>query len=388
MQPTCSFWNTTTQQWSTEGCVVLDSEVSLPDGRPGILCSCSHLTEFSVLVDRFDGVSCASKSGWIFVGLYGAITAIAVWQLLRYFIYFHTSKITPLVVQLALIFALGVIRVIGQSIRAMGPNDFPIALIAVTSALPYLLIFGSFTYLVFQWSWIASFVTKPRFKRYQKIACSLSVFAVTGAVVVLFIAVLSAPKSSRSTVARVASIVIGVLSLMMTALFVYFGRALSNLISHSDAPSSNHNEERKQSSNRIRIAAAMSSLAFTTEAVIWIISPFYADSIDVLTSIFLSCELVAAVTIIVLFAGTITAHRDKSSASASPQAGLSHRSTDPARRPVNSSSSQPVGSKVAPSLHTPEEFLSKNHPASDSVASPMSTPRNVVVSPRAVDVAS
>ena len=41
----CGFWDTNLLRWSTEGCHTYTS-----DTEPQVVCSCNHLTDFSVLL--------------------------------------------------------------------------------------------------------------------------------------------------------------------------------------------------------------------------------------------------------------------------------------------------------------------------------------------------
>jgi hypothetical protein len=46
----CTFFDTATQQWSSDGCVVADDNVIQADGSRAVRCECTHLTEFAILL--------------------------------------------------------------------------------------------------------------------------------------------------------------------------------------------------------------------------------------------------------------------------------------------------------------------------------------------------
>ncbi|KAM7395822.1 hypothetical protein PAMA_007214 [Pampus argenteus] len=80
MTPLCVFWNTTTKEWSNEGCIVKTKDEN------HTLCECNHLTSFSILMSRGD-VSNSDLDNITKVGMCMSICALVIFLIIEFLVW-------------------------------------------------------------------------------------------------------------------------------------------------------------------------------------------------------------------------------------------------------------------------------------------------------------
>lgn len=78
--PSCIFWNTTVNQWSQQGCILLQSSDNMS------YCECSHLTSFSMLLSKTP-VNLPFLDQLTYIGLGISICSLIVFLIIEYLVW-------------------------------------------------------------------------------------------------------------------------------------------------------------------------------------------------------------------------------------------------------------------------------------------------------------
>jgi hypothetical protein len=271
--PQCVWWDKTTLGWSTSGCFISNFTAITSEGASAIECTCSHLTDFAVLLQEFN--SCGSsddentltisyRSSYLFV--YAIICAISFSQIFRLIKSESSSSLSrrsvsekrvfgfcqtlaslrsgennSLFFQHLFIALVCLSRMISQALFLipMTLNRASLAIISLFLALPYLFLFWMFVLLLAQWFLTYHYSTKLKsrteFLKLQYMS------GVVGSVVVFSIAVItmlliSLLSSSTDQVwaMTIGSVTIASIYLAMSISFVvYAKRLISTLLESS-----------------------------------------------------------------------------------------------------------------------------------------------------------
>lgn len=142
-------------------------------------------------------------------------------------------------------------------------------------------------------------------QKYQRIGIFTVGSIVVSMVVALFLTLIFLPDNRR-TVVLAASLVVGILSILLAASFAIFGLKLGSQLSRGPTTA-----DRSNMITKIRVIASMCVLCFTGEALLWIISAFDTTNLEILTNIFLVLELIMVIGITVLFSTTLLRNATK-----------------------------------------------------------------------------
>lgn len=149
----CGWWDR--DHWSTDGCKA--TSVVQRNATSFVVCECTHLTEFALLLLHPDGcgVSASSLAGFAaFMALYVAGGFFAVGQCVRLWTPFLDVRTRDVARELLTQHArLAILCILRAVTCAVGSRLFPVpvAVLGIIAALPYLLIFWVYSNLIFHW---------------------------------------------------------------------------------------------------------------------------------------------------------------------------------------------------------------------------------------------
>ncbi len=88
-RPLCSFWNLTTNDWSTDGCQIINRQ----SNRSSTTCECNHLTDLSIVVDVSNREK-PSKIKTIFSYISSSFSSIFLAMTIAFSLKFNYAKYT------------------------------------------------------------------------------------------------------------------------------------------------------------------------------------------------------------------------------------------------------------------------------------------------------
>jgi hypothetical protein len=312
----CSFFDTATQQWSSDGCVVADYNVTQADGSRAIRCECTHLTEFAILLrekGRDDATSCnispASVFGsilfLIFACLFSLLLAVGARQTYSTIWAFGLYEQKTMLAQHMLLCLICIFRIVvcviyyelqHASVRA----DIEFKAVAAISGLPYIFMLWLFSLLVVNWASIYYAAKRNDLGGVGNAFQTWRPYFIGGNVVgtvllgSLFITIaLSEDAKVRSKVTLSGSSIYSIVVFAMSIAFAFFGFGLMVQLSK---------DFKSQSAQRICKVGMIFCACFVGEAVIWLMSGVSPDAFfanfEVVNSVFFSLDLVALVCIL------------------------------------------------------------------------------------------
>jgi hypothetical protein len=169
---TCSFYNTTSHEYSTQGCVSKGVQLRVNGTTTSILtCSCSHLTEFAALLAEAEGAGedsrCkldASAMYFAFLALYLCVGSVSLVQLLRIARHLSATKQWLMTTEHALIGAACFFRSLNM-VMFLNQDLVSFRIQALLAGLPYVFISWIFTFVIMAWA--AIFATAAYGKQAQ-----------------------------------------------------------------------------------------------------------------------------------------------------------------------------------------------------------------------------
>jgi hypothetical protein len=312
----CSFFNETTQQWSSDGCVVADNNVTQADGSRAVRCECTHLTEFAILLrekGRGDATSCnispASVFGSIlflvFACLFSLLLAVAARQTYLTIWAFGLYKQKTMLAQHTLLCLICIFRIVvcviyyelqHASVRA----DIEFKAVAAISGLPYIFMLWLFSLLVTNWASIYYAAKRNDLGNlstlFKKLRPYFMASNVAGTLLFgsLFVMIaLSTNAKERTNVTLAGSSIYAIVVFTLSIAFAFFGYGLLVQLSK---------DFKSSSAERICTVGMIFCACFVGEACIWLLSgvspnTFFAN-FEVINSAFFTLDLVALVYIL------------------------------------------------------------------------------------------
>jgi hypothetical protein len=210
---------------------------------------CDHLTDFAVLLEERSTGTCATGHEAIYritLGVYGVVAAAASLQLVRIF-WAGRQDATNLAAQHALCLATAITR--GMSAARFGDLfSASRGVVGLVTALPWCLVFWSFTLMVLHWAKIFHFSMGkiPKSAVAKMRGAYLLVNAlVVGVVVVLFASMVSDSASIEQArvIAVAGSIFLFAFSAVLAGVFMVYGALLHKSIRAGAAAREKHSHQ-------------------------------------------------------------------------------------------------------------------------------------------------
>jgi hypothetical protein len=310
-QAQCNYFDEDAQVWTDDGCVVADANVTLPSGKFGIRCECTHLTEFAILlrsVNNLDVTACnnnpASVFGsivfLIFACLYMLMLSFAARQ--TYFAWwaFSVDEQYTMKAQHTLLCVICIFRIVVcviyfllqfESVRV----KVEFKAVATLSGIPYILMLWLFSLLVSNWAAIYSAARRSQLHNMQNAFRKLLPYFVAGNALVsllllsVFVTIaVTSDSELRTEMTLVGSVVYATLSGLLGLSFARFGYGLLIVLSKDFA---------SKSASRLCKVGAVFASCFVGEASIWLVSAVAPDAFfayfEMINSIFFSLDLLA-----------------------------------------------------------------------------------------------
>jgi hypothetical protein len=342
----CSFFDETTQQWSSDGCVVADNNVTQADGSRAVRCECTHLTEFAILLrekNRDDATSCnlnpASVFGSIvflvFACLFSLLLAVAARQtyytIWAFGLYQQKTMLTQhTLVCLICIFRIVVCVIYYELQHASVRADVEFKAVAAISGLPYIFMLWLFSLLVTNWASIYYAAKRNdlagvgnAFQKWRPhfIAGNVVGTFVFGSLFVML--ALSTDAKVRASVTLAGSSIYAIVVFSMSIAFAFFGYGLLVQLSK---------DFKSSSAQKICKVGMVFCACFVGEACIWLMSGVSPDAFfanfEAVNSVFFSLDIIALVCILLVTKKSLhMAVADKRGAPFKPGKMTARRST-------------------------------------------------------------
>eukprot|EP00808_Paulinella_micropora_P018395 g32538.t1 len=376
--PECSFYRADTGVWSSEGCITVGDPIlfpptqDYPNGRFKIMCKCTHLTEFAVLLratsaDPFSAPTCAlSPSFLIFVGLYAAYGLACVAQFLRAYSFKPLARnssnkkekdgLNNLLKMHGALALLATLRCIsafryGQSAVQLGG----LAVALPLAVVPLLISFWAFSSLTAQWASMVKHPMDPK-KGKQLVKNRGRVEVLFWLLMVSMIAgmVLTAFPQWRNFAVQVVLAASGAMlavSLVLGGLFAYYCLALSMEIYKANRQLGRNASTDKAGglaslTFRMQLVGVVVLVSFLLQAMLWVGSIFSLTfgfghgqkTFAWLLMGYYGAELLALCCLLFLFSHAVSTYADRAStASAASRARTRTRTGQVNRSKVNRS---------------------------------------------------
>lgn len=298
--PRCVWWDGA--GWVSSGCTATKAQ-------GGTLCSCTHLTDFAVLLDQaVQGCHTAQSITvyYPFVVLFGLLVVYCTWAVFL-LLKERTDKEnhSMLLLQHVLIGGVGVLRIL-SGLSFLGVFEHNVVASAFFTAAPYPLEYWLFTRLASTWAGLAHFSLLTTSARWAKIRPLFWTLNVLGSGLAIAMFVLFAMDASFQA-AVVGTAVLSALYLVLAIAFnVYASKLLKELDGTSSSASVTKNSNKKASccgvSGKIRWTGRTATFSFVIQAfsaVMAVVSE--ADTLMFWTALFLSFNFIALSCLLVVY---------------------------------------------------------------------------------------
>jgi hypothetical protein len=313
----CSYYSDELQDWITDGCVVADANVTTADGEQAVLCECTHLTEFAILLrekNSLDTSSCnLSPAGvfgsivyLVFACIFSLMLLVGLRQMYYVVLVFKmTNKLMlgqHLLLCLVCVFRIAVCVLYYMLQYAAVRAVIEFKAVAVISGLPYILMIWLFSTLLVSWISIFYAVRESMaalqgdtFKKWKPyfVAGNVLVTLLFGTLFVLI--ALSTDAAVRQKMTLAGSVLFASLVLVMSSAYARYGYGLLVELSK---------DFKSTSAERLCKVGVVFSFCFLGEAIIWVISgvapEVYFGNFELTTSVFLLLELTALACILLV----------------------------------------------------------------------------------------
>jgi hypothetical protein len=289
-QPICSWFDHTTNQWSTSGCTTV-SVTSSTDGSGSstVQCSCNHLTEFAVLArESMCGITYADeeKVYSAFTILYLIIMIASLVQLSRVIIYTGKKcKLDLLAAEHVCVFIIALFRAVVLFIRSdlswsgVKLTDMSLVAIGLLTAIPYLFQFIAYTFLVATWASVYHFAMEKRGSSpFDKLRTPfIIVNTIIGIIVFGLFGAIGGTNDAdvANKLSMTGTIIMAILTLVMVIVYLVYGRALINTLTKTGGKAAAESPVVR----RLYFATAAFCTCFAIESILWIISAIILDNV-------------------------------------------------------------------------------------------------------------
>jgi hypothetical protein len=313
----CSYWSDELKDWSTDGCVVADANVTTADGKQAVRCECTHLTEFAILLreaNSLDKSSCNLSPAGVFGSMLFLVFACLFTLMLlvglrqTYYVAWVFKLKNKLMlgqhVLLCLVcFFRIVICVIYYTLQYATVRAYiEFKAVAAISGVPYILMIWLFSTLLISWISIFYAVRESiaslqgdTFKKWKPyfVVGNVIVTLVFGSLFVLL--ALSTDAVARQEMTLAGSLLYASLVLAMSSAYARYGYGLRVELSRDFA---------SQSAQRLCKVGVVFSVCFLGEAIIWVLSGvapglFFAH-FGLVNSVFFTLDLIALTCILLV----------------------------------------------------------------------------------------
>lgn len=263
----CVWWNTQTSTWEQSGC----TSVALPTGTQ---CTCSHLTDFAVLLDQSLPHPCSNSNSdvpeiyYIFTVVYSLVFLYCLTSICA-LLKVKTAKDqqSAMLLQHALIGVVALVRVLG-CLAYLAVFGDSLVMTAFVACAPYPLEYVLFTKLASTWAGLVHFsmlTADARWVRIRPLFFAINIVG-TGLAVALF-AVFVLETSFEAAVAGTC-----VLSALYLALAIAFNVYAGKILKELDKTSSHNSNSPTQKvaggvATKIKWVGRVSTGCFVAQAI-------------------------------------------------------------------------------------------------------------------------
>eukprot|EP00808_Paulinella_micropora_P014345 g50292.t1 len=307
--PTCSYYDTAKEKWRSDGCVsdpILQySTPSQPEPVPGqmyLKCSCTHLTEFTVLLTRRkanQSLGCAVSSSFLYYsGAYFVTALLSMIQGFRCFrltpflkgrSHMHERKgVYAMFFTFLVIAAVALLRFCaslryGSNTVAKFLGNTSLGLSFFLATCPLLLLFWLFSRLVTQWASISQFpmqrhmwATLKRINTVCWVLLLVFLVALMAGIAITF-------KGEKENLSLATKLVIAsasgmaLVSVILAVSFAYYAFEVARVVEQGKTRQARTGEEEKQHHccrlpRLNRLVGTMVLISFLGQAILWLLS--------------------------------------------------------------------------------------------------------------------
>jgi len=331
--PTCQFWDTVSNGWSTEGCVT----IGLSDDLSEVMCQCNHLTEFAIYAQQISK-GCGGDTDPMYVTFmvfYWCVFIAAAVQLCR--IHRYSAKLnwkSMVVVEhvcvLAVTFFRALLTMFYSNAGSLDIARTPIGAIGFLTAMALTLEFGAFTFLVSQWCAVYHFSLSTPSNPFQRLRipfvivnCILAGLVVLG---IILIGAFAGDKDMQQDIAMGFEITTGCITLLISAAFAIYSTLLVRFMGKASSPGTSN--KRKDLQNKMLAGGAAFAVIFFVESLLSIISASLSSPSEAVIVLYLLFNLAGLCALLILFANGVNELRKKDLGTTRERDSSTGRATD------------------------------------------------------------
>lgn len=299
----CAWYDPTVQQFVSSGCVKAFFN------ETGVMCSCTHLTEFALIM-QMPGI-CKHELApqeFALMAIYVLIFFAAVYQAIRIAL-LPTALLRGAVIlrnEHLLVALVALLR--GIQIGLKGSVSSPI--LAIFAGVPHTVELGMYSFVVF--TWVGGVMMEGTINPFAKLkypfAATLILFSILTIGVPIAIACLSDPQEQMAT-ARYGSYIMGAMIYLAMGFVLYFGLRLRNKL--HVLRKANTTGGSSTLAMKILTLTLVTSFLFCVIATLWIVSVTEEIIVDdllfpILQFLYHFADAMLLVTLLVMFSKAVS----------------------------------------------------------------------------------